>query len=327
MDKRMFDKIKSKITITKFGDQPWSKILAKYGNTKTNRKYFLWGAAIHLVSNSFAHRIWYKDNGKVDKFIDHPDADKPSKCKNRFKVAGDAVSNIVSYLIIDAEGHFANKLDVSSNNINSLSGIENLFNLTSLYADHNQIKNINPIKNLFNLRYVSLNYNKISNLKSIEKLTQLESLDVQINKIKKIPDLNRYTNLSEIGLKYNKISEEELNKKLPRYWRRNSTWYKSTVKLQNLVKTITLIKPTSFSKINKNTKNISGITNKNSTISLRDLKGKKIASFKTDNKGKFTFKKLNLKKWAGMTLSLQSYVVDQLYGEKNILKEVKFTVR
>lgn len=217
------------------------------------------------------------------------------------------------------------KLDVSSNNINSLSGIENLFNLTSLYADHNQIKNINPIKNLFNLRYVSLNYNKISNLKSIEKLTQLESLDVQINKIKKIPDLNRYTNLSEIGLKYNKISEEELNKKLPRYWRRNSTWYKSTVKLQNLVKTITLIKPTSFSKINKNTKNISGITNKNSTISLRDPKGKKIASFKTDNKGKFTFKKLNLKKWAGMTLSLQSYVVDQLYGEKNILKEVKFT--
>lgn len=98
---------KSKITITKFGDQPWSKILAKYGNTKTNRKYFLWGAAIHLVSDSFAHRIWYKDNGKVGKYINHPDADKPSKCKNRFKVAGDAVSSIVSSLEIDVEGHFA----------------------------------------------------------------------------------------------------------------------------------------------------------------------------------------------------------------------------
>ncbi|WP_047832070.1 leucine-rich repeat domain-containing protein [Robinsoniella sp. RHS] len=218
------------------------------------------------------------------------------------------------------------KLDVSSNNIKSLSGIENLFNLTSLYADHNQIKNIDPIKNLYNLRYVSLNYNKISSLKSIEKLTQLESLDVQVNKIKKIPDLNRYTNLSEIGLKYNKISEEELNKKLPRYWRRNSTWYKSTVNLQKLVKTITLVKPTSFRAINKNTKNISGITNKNSTISLRDPKGKKIVSVKTDSKGKFTFRNLNLKKWAGKTLALQSYVVDQLYGEKNILKEVKFTV-
>lgn len=107
MDKRVFDKIKSKITITKFGDQPWSKILSKYGNTKTNRKYFLWGAAIHLVSDSFAHRIWYKDNGKVGKYIDHPDADKPSKCKNRFKVAGDAVSSIVSSLEIDVEGHFA----------------------------------------------------------------------------------------------------------------------------------------------------------------------------------------------------------------------------
>ena len=219
------------------------------------------------------------------------------------------------------------KLDVSSNNIKSLSGIENLFNLTSLYADHNQITNINPIKNLFNIKYVSLNYNKISSLKSIEKLTQLESLDVQINKIKKIPDLNRYTSLSEIGLKYNKISEEELNKKIPRHWRRNSIWYKSTVKLQNLVKTITLVKPTSFNVINKNTKKISGIANKNSTISLRDPKGKKIVSVKTDRKGKFTFRNLNLKKWAGMTLSLQSFVVDQLYGEKNILKEVKFTVR
>lgn len=218
------------------------------------------------------------------------------------------------------------KLDVSSNNINSLSGIENLFDLTSLYADHNQIKDINPIKNLYNLRYVSLNYNKISSLKSIEKLTQLESLDVQINKIKKIPDLNRYTSLSEIGLKYNKISEEELNKKIPRHWRRNSIWYKSTVKLQNLVKTITLVKPTSFSVINKNTKRISGIANKNSTISLRDPKGKKIVSVKTDRKGKFTFKNLNLKKWAGKTLALQSYVIDQLYGEKNILKQVKFTI-
>ena len=106
MDKRVFNKIKSKISITKFGDQPWSKILAKYGNTKTNRKYFLWGAAIHLVSDSFAHRIWYKDNGKVGKFIDHPDADKPSICKNRFKVAGDAVSTIVASLVIDVEGDF-----------------------------------------------------------------------------------------------------------------------------------------------------------------------------------------------------------------------------
>lgn len=95
MDARIFNKIKSKITTTKFGDLPWSQILAQYGNTKTNRKYFLYGVAIHLVSDSFAHRIWYKENGVVGKYMKHPDADNPIKCENRFKVAKEAVRNVL----------------------------------------------------------------------------------------------------------------------------------------------------------------------------------------------------------------------------------------
>ena len=95
MDARIFNKIKSKITTTKFGDLPWSQILAQYGNTKTNRKYFLYGVAIHLVSDSFAHRIWYKENGVVGKYMKHPDADNPIKCKNRFKVAKEAVRSVL----------------------------------------------------------------------------------------------------------------------------------------------------------------------------------------------------------------------------------------
>ena len=95
MDARIFNKIKSKITTTKFGDLPWSQILAQYGNTKTNRKYFLYGVAIHLVSDSFAHRIWYKENGKVGKYMKHPYADMPTECENRFKVAKEAVSNVL----------------------------------------------------------------------------------------------------------------------------------------------------------------------------------------------------------------------------------------
>lgn len=96
MDARIFNKIKSKITITKFGDMPWSQILAKYGNTKANRKYFLFGVAVHLVSDSFAHRIWYKNNGVVGKFISHDDADNPEVCPNRIKVASEAVCGVLA---------------------------------------------------------------------------------------------------------------------------------------------------------------------------------------------------------------------------------------
>ncbi|WP_394926863.1 S8 family peptidase [uncultured Robinsoniella sp.] len=101
MDARICNKIKSKITATKFGDMPWSQILAQYGNTKANRKYFLFGVAIHLVSDSFAHRIWYKNNGVVGKFISHDDknypdkpnrADDPKVAPNRIKVVREAVS-------------------------------------------------------------------------------------------------------------------------------------------------------------------------------------------------------------------------------------------
>ncbi|WP_052377808.1 MULTISPECIES: S8 family peptidase [Robinsoniella] len=104
MDARIFNKIKSKITTTKFGDLPWSQILAQYGNTKANRKYFLFGVAIHLVSDSFAHRVWYKNNGVVGKFISHGDKNDPKKpndadnakiVPNRIKVTREAVDNIL----------------------------------------------------------------------------------------------------------------------------------------------------------------------------------------------------------------------------------------
>lgn len=219
------------------------------------------------------------------------------------------------------------ELDVSFNNLKSLSGVEKLYNLTIIQAYNNKIRDITALQNLTKLQHIIIDGNKITNLKSIEKLTNLVSIHAQINKIKKLPDMNKYPELKQVNFKYNLISKKEFNQKLPSIWDRNDVWFESQVKLQNLVKTINLVKPTSFSAINKRTKTISGIANKNSTISIRDPKGKKIISVKTDNKGKFTFKNLNLKKWAGMTLSLQSYVVDQLYGEKNILKEVKFTVR
>lgn len=100
LDKKIFNKMKSKISTTKFGDQPWSKILAQYGNTKTNRKYFLWGSAIHLLTDSFAHVTKYKKSGKPIKHVEgnKTGADAPETCRNRHLVASKAVWWSVKFL-------------------------------------------------------------------------------------------------------------------------------------------------------------------------------------------------------------------------------------
>ncbi|MHA9737532.1 leucine-rich repeat domain-containing protein [Robinsoniella peoriensis] len=222
------------------------------------------------------------------------------------------------------------ELNVSHNKLKTLSGVEKLTKLTSLSAYNNLLVNISAIKNLINLEYLYVFNNKISTLKDINNLTSLKSLDVQLNRIKKLPNLNKYPNLDEVEFKYNKISTKELNKKLPKKWDRKSSWYKSTTQLQNLVKSITFVNPSSYKKINKNTKIIAGITNKNSKIVLRDPSGNKIADVKSNSRGKFTFKNLNLIQWVDKRLTLEAYVVDSFYNDDNesyTLKEINFTVQ
>ena len=204
-------------------------------------------------------------------------------------------------------------LEVSDNKLTSFSGVENLKNLTSISAWDNRIKNIDAIKNLDNLENIVLNGNRLTRLSAIKNLKKLTSIYATGNRLRRLPNLNKYTELGVVEFKWNCLSEKELNEKLPQSWRRDDDWYKSTVKLQNIVRTIKLIQPVAFDKINQNTKKITGITNKNSTIALRDPSGKKIVSIKSNSKGKFTFRNLNLEKWAGMTLSLESYVVDKFY--------------
>ena len=63
---------------------------------------------------------------------------------------------------------------------------------------------------------------------------------------------------------------------------------------------------------------------------LRDPSGNKIASVKSDSRGKFTFKNLNLIQWVDKRLTLEAYVVDSFYNDDNesyTLKEINFTVR
>lgn len=220
-------------------------------------------------------------------------------------------------------------LIVSQNNLKSLSGVQNLNNLTKLDVYDNKIKNISEIKNLHQLMYLNISNNSIKNVKYISNLTELKTLYASKNKIKILPNLNNKAKLDAITFQHNQISKKEYNKKLPSNWNKGDAWYKSEIQLQNLVYTIKPIQPNSFSKINKNTKIIVGTAQKGARIFLRNPTGRKIHSVKSvkaDNRGRFTFENLDLTKWAGKTLSFQSYIIDPYYNEPDTLKTVFFTV-
>ena len=216
-------------------------------------------------------------------------------------------------------------LKIVNNQLKSLSGVENLMNLTVIDADGNQLRNIRPLKNLVNLEVISVSANQISSIKEIKKLRKLKYIYAYGNKLKSIPNLNSYKKMMDFDFAGNYLSKKEIKNKYPVGYGKTD-WFKDQIQFQSLVYKITLINPKSFYSISVKTKEIIGKSNKNATIVLRDPNGKKIVSVKSDSKGKFIFKRLNLKKWSGQTLSLKAYLEDRVNGERHTLKIVRFTV-
>lgn len=216
-------------------------------------------------------------------------------------------------------------LEVTNNQLKSLSGVENLINLSDIDAGGNQLQNIRPLKNLVNLEAISVNANQISSIKEIKKFKKLKFIYAYGNKLKSLPNLNKYKKMMEFDFASNYLSKKEIKNKYPvRY--RKTDWFKDQIQFQSIVKNITPISPKTLDNISVKTKEIIGKANKNATIVLRDPYGKKITSVKSDSKGKFIFKRLNLKKWSGQMLSLKAYLEDRVNGERLTLKIVRFTV-
>ena len=91
------------------------------------------------------------------------------------------------------------KINISNSNINSLNGIENLVNLTTLHCYGNQLTSLNGIENLVNLTELNCGNNQLTSLNGIENLVNLTLLQYHYNLIVHIPPnivrrLNRVTN-------------------------------------------------------------------------------------------------------------------------------------
>ena len=83
-------------------------------------------------------------------------------------------------------------VDLSNNNLSSISSLCNLIACKELILDHNEIQNLSPLSTLTALQHVSVAGNKISDIKHLSCLQSL-------------------TNLRHLNLKNNPICEMENN--------------------------------------------------------------------------------------------------------------------
>jgi len=102
----VFDWIASDIDTIYVGQRKWSSVLSSYGNTAANRKYFLWGCSLHILTDIFAHQTRRKSGFTIGLAIAHPEADDISYYKNRYTVATRAVQYSLEWLKLDMYGDY-----------------------------------------------------------------------------------------------------------------------------------------------------------------------------------------------------------------------------
>ena len=175
--------------------------------------------------------------------------------------------------------------------ITSLTGLNKLINLRTLDVYGNNLRSLSGIEGLSKLEELEVSNNKLKNLSGVENLfniTSITAIGNQLDSIKSVRTLPRLKNLEVGGNKLRNLNGIE---GLP-----GLEWlYAGGNRLTRLP-------------------------------DLKKIPNLSFVEFKWNCLSKFIFRNLNLEKWTGMTLILQSYVMDKFYGEKNILKEVKFMV-
>ncbi|WP_159396803.1 leucine-rich repeat domain-containing protein [Sorangium cellulosum] len=98
-------------------------------------------------------------------------------------------------------------VDVSSSGIESLSGIECLTSVTSLYLGHNLVTDLTPLSSLTELRFLSLESNQITDVSPLSSLVNLEQLSLNVNAISDVTPLGSLTNLYFLSLSLNPITD------------------------------------------------------------------------------------------------------------------------
>ncbi|TAH31206.1 MAG: hypothetical protein EAZ06_00775 [Cytophagales bacterium] len=94
-------------------------------------------------------------------------------------------------------------------NIEDISPLRDLKNLTSLNLYDNEISDISILKDLKNLTSLDLKSNKISDITALKELKNLTSLELRFNEIRDITALKELENLTSLSLRHNQITDNQ----------------------------------------------------------------------------------------------------------------------
>ena len=224
------------------------------------------------------------------------------------------------------------ELDLSANQLKNLKGIENLNKLEWLLAEKNLLTSVKGIRNLKKLTNLWVGDNRLVNVNEVKYLKNIRHLLIDYNQIKKLPNLKGMKYLYSVELYGNFLTEQEMRKKLPeRCISKNSEWFSRDILLQRHNFKVSFINPAKPSKITKKTKKITGkVPNeyyKNLKIYLILPGEVKWLTAKLDETGKFAFKKLNLKPYAGKEAQLSVYYYDNFTDRGIRVNQILFKIK
>lgn len=122
-----YDRILEDITTTRLGTRTWEQVFnllnadrkVNLSVTPENKKLFIYGIAIHCISDTFAHSTWAEQSGVWKRISHHSknweeDADNPSVVPLRYKAAQRVVQSALAKACYSSEGLLADFILPSS---------------------------------------------------------------------------------------------------------------------------------------------------------------------------------------------------------------------
>ncbi len=106
IDQDIFNRMMVDIDTVTVGGKEWAEVLKENGtkiggNSKENRKYFLWGCAMHILTDSFSHETRRLVGSKMVTLTHAEGADNPVKVGKRAEVAMKAIHYSLNRLEAD----------------------------------------------------------------------------------------------------------------------------------------------------------------------------------------------------------------------------------
>ena len=98
-------------------------------------------------------------------------------------------------------------LNLLGNEIEDVSPLSDLINLTFLRLGDNQVADVSPLSSLTKLKWLSLSNNKVADVSPLSSLTKLQKLNLLGNEIEEVSPLSSLTKLRWLNLGNNKVAD------------------------------------------------------------------------------------------------------------------------